>query len=411
MTKRSFGPLVLALILFFATILAIELVSRFVLERVYFKPGVVQTVGSAQSPTSFEGIILQEKALNQPDILPVYGSSEFSAASEFHPWPFFDGKPSGFTTFLIGQGGSQDLVHSLHLAAQDDNLKGKKVAVILSAQWFTQQGIDKNYLAQNFSPLQMYRILNSDSLSIDIKKQIVNRLLEFPEVFNRYPILYKNLQYFGDQHWSHIPRKVVYQAEGWIEMKGLGVRDIIKTVLLTSVFTEDIVKQNAKNTSALANSLTESPFDWDQLKEKAHKQGEEHSTNNSFGIMDSYYTTYILPELGKYKGAKKDERLYPSPEYKDLEILMKVLKENQAEALFIIVPVNGAWYDYTGFPIEERNGYYERVGAMVKENGFQLADFSGHEYDKYFLQDIMHLGWKGWVYVNEALDKFYHEGY
>jgi len=47
---------------------------------------------------------------------------------------------------------------------------------------------------------------------------------------------------------------------------------------------------------------------------------------------------------------------------------------------------------------------------MVKDKGFQVENFGDHEYDAYFLQDIMHLGWKGWVYVDESLDRFYHEG-
>ncbi|MHA4074727.1 D-alanyl-lipoteichoic acid biosynthesis protein DltD, partial [Bacillus cereus] len=27
--------------------------------------------------------------------------------------------------------------------------------------------------------------------------------------------------------------------------------------------------------------------------------------------------------------------------------------------------------------------------------------------DKYFLKDHMHLGWKGWVYIDEAIQQFY----
>ncbi|MBQ8338212.1 MAG: hypothetical protein IJY33_03625, partial [Oscillospiraceae bacterium] len=34
---------------------------------------------------------------------------------------------------------------------------------------------------------------------------------------------------------------------------------------------------------------------------------------------------------------------------------------------------------------------------------------SGYEYEEYFLCDTMHLGWKGWLKVNEEIDKFYHE--
>jgi len=39
----------------------------------------------------------------------------------------------------------------------------------------------------------------------------------------------------------------------------------------------------------------------------------------------------------------------------------------------------------------------------------KTADFSDKEYEKYFLKDIMHMGWKGWVYFDEAVFNFYNQ--
>ena len=36
-----------------------------------------------------------------------------------------------------------------------------------------------------------------------------------------------------------------------------------------------------------------------------------------------------------------------------------------------------------------------------------MADFSNKEYEEYFLKDIMHLGWKGWVYLDDKVYQFY----
>ncbi|MEF2111721.1 D-alanyl-lipoteichoic acid biosynthesis protein DltD, partial [Clostridium frigoriphilum] len=41
--------------------------------------------------------------------------------------------------------------------------------------------------------------------------------------------------------------------------------------------------------------------------------------------------------------------------------------------------------------------------------GFEVADFSKYEDENYFLMDSAHIGWKGWVYVNEAIDKYYNK--
>jgi Protein involved in D-alanine esterification of lipoteichoic acid and wall teichoic acid (D-alanine transfer protein) len=46
---------------------------------------------------------------------------------------------------------------------------------------------------------------------------------------------------------------------------------------------------------------------------------------------------------------------------------------------------------------------------MIQEKGFTVADFSDKEYEKYFLKDIMHIGWKGWVYVNQSLVQFHEK--
>ena len=36
----------------------------------------------------------------------------------------------------------------------------------------------------------------------------------------------------------------------------------------------------------------------------------------------------------------------------------------------------------------------------------ELADFTSHEYEKYFLYDIVHFGWTGWIDVEEAIYRF-----
>jgi D-alanine transfer protein len=405
---RNIGPVVAAVLLFILTLFSAETITEKVLERFSFKPGVIEAAGSSQSADAFQGIFLQEEALDTPDVLMVYGSSEFSAESEFHPWKVFDGKPTGFVPFLVGRGGSQSLVHTLSLGAQGDTLKGKKVAVILSAQWFIKQGIKKEYLIQNFSPLQAYRILYDTSLSPELKKRIIARLLEYPEALQDHPTLEVNMRYFLDQEksqgWLDKGKDRLMWAKGWFNMKAHVLRDVQKTEQFLPLLAHDVVERNGDSGAGIKS------LDWDKLRGAAEQRGKELTGSNSFYVMDSYYTTFIAPEVKKYKGSSEGDSYYPSVEYQDLQILLDVLQEREAEALFIIVPTNGRWYDYIAFPQQARTEYYQKVSEMIQKSGFEAADFSAHEYEPYFLQDIMHLGWKGWVYVNEALDEFYHEG-
>ena len=418
MIRSRLGPILIALVLFVGTLFGMGSVSEWTLKTFFFKPGVIQAMASSQNESVFQGTILQKAVLNSPDILPLYGSSELSARSEFHPSEVFNEKPTGWIPFLIGRGGSQDLVHTLSLASQGDNLKGKKIAIILSAQWFTPTGIDQAYLAQNFSPLQTYKILYSSSLKPEYKKEIATRLQQFPGLLDDYPILQRNLIYTQESDSQLTSKKIAYWMLGHVELSALELKDAVKTVRFIRELSPAAVQKSAeagslstsKEMGRASDINPRSAEEWSALRQAAENKGKALTSNNQLGILDSYYQQYVQPNLAKSAGMESGAKLYPSPEYTDLELLMNILKDYEAEALFVIVPVNGLWYDYLSFPGQERKAYYQRTEKMIQDYGFQVANFGNHEYEKYFLQDVMHIGWKGWVYVDEAMDRFYHQG-
>lgn len=116
-------------------------------------------------------MILQQKMLADPKYLPMYGSSEFARMDAFHPSNYFKVKPEGFTPFLLGRGGTQDLVHVLNFASTMDQLKDKKMVFVLSPQWFVPQGIDETHFAPNFSKQQGYHFIFNNDLKPEMKKQ------------------------------------------------------------------------------------------------------------------------------------------------------------------------------------------------------------------------------------------------
>ena len=42
------------------------------------------------------------------------------------------------------------------------------------------------------------------------------------------------------------------------------------------------------------------------------------------------------------------------------------------------------------------------------EYGVKLLDLTGFEYESYFMCDTMHIGWKGWLAVDQALISYYY---
>jgi D-alanine transfer protein len=150
-------------------------------------------------------------------------------------------------------------------------------------------------------------------------------------------------------------------------------------------------------------------IDFQKLMAEAEELGKKSCTNNAWYIYDSYYSTHVEPTLEKRRNTLNDASYAVSPEYADLEIFLDICQETGIEPLLILEPVNGLSYDYAGFPLEGREAYYRQIRELAARRGVRLADFSSHEYEPYFLADVMHIGWKGWVYILEEIVKFYKE--
>ena len=89
--------------------------------------------------------------------------------------------------------------------------------------------------------------------------------------------------------------------------------------------------------------------------------------------------------------------------------MFEICRQKGIEPLFIHVPLHGGWSDYTGFTAERRQQYYENVRGIAMEYGVEMLDLTGYEYEEYFLCDVMHLGWKGWLEVDRALIDYYYD--
>ena len=100
------------------------------------------------------------------------------------------------------------------------------------------------------------------------------------------------------------------------------------------------------------------------------------------------------------------ETLTDTPEYDDLQCFLDVCRESGLDPYVIIMPVNGGWYDYVGLDRNARAQCYERVRVMCDEAGVECLDLSPYEYEPYYLRDIMHFGWLGWLDVEQGFMEF-----
>ncbi|HAG42378.1 MAG TPA: D-alanyl-lipoteichoic acid biosynthesis protein DltD, partial [Clostridium sp.] len=44
---------------------------------------------------------------------------------------------------------------------------------------------------------------------------------------------------------------------------------------------------------------------------------------------------------------------------------------------------------------------------MANDYGFKALNYSDKEYEKYFMSDGMHLGWRGWLKINNDIKEYF----
>ena len=361
-------------------------------------------------------IPLQKAAAKRGDNLFIYGSSELDIKTDkFHPSDFFKYQNMGFQVNIQGRAGYQCLVHAADFGTMGKSLKDQKVVFVLSPQWFTKKGIDINTFLGNTPFTQIYGILTNKDLSFETKRIFAERFLEVTNNYNKKLkrqdkgtldevelIRTYCKMYTIKEPFNHIS-KALYSPFFSLRYNMYISKDKIDTI----AYLKKVHLKDAKGRLLKRNLNNLTPKDFNKEQEKAEKSATLESTNNPFGMEDKVFDKKFRNKLLKSKDSMKNSSYDNSPEYTDYELLLRICKETGIKPLIINIPVNGYWYDYCGFNKEDRQVYYDKVKALTKKYGFKMADFSNKEYDKYFLRDGTHIGWKGWVDVNEAIYDYY----
>lgn len=365
---------------------------------------------AAQTDQDPEGYALwtwEEKSLSfsglsgnlRGNMIPVFGSSEFQHGNDtpYHPCRLF--RKSGFTPMLIGAGYYQSLSHAVTLAAIEKSMPVRKTVLIVSPQWFRKTGVVDQAYTSRFSERIYQEMLLNDSLSRETKDYIRNRtaLLLKGDAQTLSRILLDEKVLTGEKTGCMERMRQVL----WTEF--LKEKDRISTA-----FWKKAAQLKGRYPSApeVPDGTDRKTPDWSMLLEMAENAGEIENTNPFF-IDDKSYAR-LLPVLDLKKGMNADaDRGYQTgPEFADLECFLNVCLETGVEPMLVLVPVNGYYYDFTEFPVSARQAYYEKIREIAGSHGALLADFSGDEYTKYFFEDRVHLGKKGWVKVSEAIYRF-----
>lgn len=309
----------------------------------------------------------------------LFGSSELSTPKDVVaqvPSAIFGQNAYPVKLACIGEAYDQSLWQAIAVGAYGATDVSRRIAIIVSPTWFENDGLSSETFQLKFS-YPLYRAFCDNSqVSASTKSYVAKRLQE-----------------------QGISETVVEAGEG----------DSLSAAINNAAFSfaDDLrlradLAEVRKNGIPRIGDATEEP-DFEALAWDAQVEALVESTNNAWGMDDAFYEANLAGREEALRGTQSDEHFNNGAEYQDFAVLLKVCREVGFEPLVIISPVHGEFYDLVGTDPADRERCYERIRALCEENDVSVADFSDKEYENYFLHDIVHFGWTGWVAAEEAI--------
>ncbi len=344
-----------------------------------------------------KGVKLLEHNAKKGDLI-IIGSSELANAdyipqnaSNMFPNNYLDSSVS-----LVGRAYVQDLLNTMKIGAVAKDFKDKKVVLIVSLQWFLDKEINKDGFKAHFSELQFYKTMNNKDIGKEDKKYICKRITELAngEESLVAPLVYCHL-YSRDDIASKIGLGIL-KPYYFLRENFLSLKDKYVSYKAVQKF-KDYPTESKKE------------IDWYKEEKIAENTGKSECTNNEFYVYDKYYDEYLKPNIGSRKDSFKDVDLINSNEMQDYGIFVKTCSKLGVKPYIIFMPTNGAYYDFTGLTKDKRNVFYDKLAQIANKHGLDYLDLREHEYEPYFLKDVMHLGWKGWLYIDKEITKYYSQ--
>lgn len=353
----------------------------------------LKAAASSMSVNVFKGDELKNAAMASGKFLPFFGSSELSRINAFHPSTLAGKYQRGYEPFLLGAPGTQSLTHFFMIDSMQKELAKKPVVFILSPQWFVKKGISDGMFSQYYSPLQTYQWLAALKGPTDSDRYLAQRLLQFSSIKT-------------DTSLSQLLQKI----KAGDSLDQFEVSECVQHVTLLS--REDVLfsdlgifskeKRIAKSQEDLPNN-----YDLPALDRLAVQLGKKATDNNEFGIANGFYSKRIAPRKAKLKDSQVAYNYVQSPEFSDFQLVLDKLAANQIPVLFVIPPVNERWSDFTGISPAMLDTFSKKITYQLRSQGFDhIADFTQERGMTYFMEDTIHLGWRGWLAVDQELQTF-----
>lgn len=355
-----------------------------------------QTVKKAAvslSPNVLLGRRLKAQALAE-GYVPFMGSSELSRLDAFHPTVLAEKYHRPYRPLLLGAPGTQSLTHFLNDQSWIRQYRGRKVVFVLSLQWFTPGGQRPDAFSYYYSPLQAITFLRNAQPHRIADRYAARRMLQMPPL----------------QGHSAIRDGLLEVAAGQYPDQGVWTRLNLQDVALKNedaLFSRLLLPSRAKKITQGLAQLPAHATD-QQLDALATQIGARQTTNNRFGIDNQFYAKRLGGDkVQALKGSQAHFDYRRSPEYGDLQLLLAQFARYHIQVQFVIPPINQKWASYTGLSQPMVAQTTAKLKHQLTSQGFtRVLDLTQAGGEPYFMQDTIHLGWRGWVAVDRAVQPF-----
>ena len=340
-----------------------------------------------------QGLAFQRAAARAPNVLPIYGSSELLVP----PVPekgnnFFRTAPTGFQLSPVGGGGASPLIMLQKVGALGSDLRGKKLAISLSPNWFLTPKPSWNGYKGNFSLMAASEMAFGTALDFELKREVALRMIEFPSTLEKSPLLEFALTRLASGRWLD---RAIFCAVWPLGKAETSVMELQDHFAALSYIRRKIKAAPQRQPKIL---------DWPELIAKVEAANPSDWSKTS---KPSRLNAQIIPgsrDVGFRYGVNV------SPSWTDLELLLRTLARVHARPLLLSMPIAGEFYDHAGVSRSAREDYYTKLRALVQRYHFALVEFKAHDEDPAFLLRYQsHLTAKGWMFYNRTLDDFFNE--
>ena len=329
-----------------------------------------------------QGLAFQRAAARRPDILLLYGSSELTDPIPNRASDFFSNAPTGFQVCPVGKAGTTSLIILQKLGALGSELRGRKVAISLSASSFFAPAGRPEFYAGNFSLPAASGILFSDAIDFDLKAAIAKRMLQFPDTL-------------AEDGLVELAAKCLVAGRPIDRMVLMAIWPLgrLQTVML------DLQDHFEALLYILAGGR---PIPEWLRPVHSHTLRERKSSDAD------YQPTKAFDDVWPARDAAFRARISAASEWTDLELLFRTLAELKAEPLILSMPIDA--YAARGVSHSTRELYYDRMRELSARYHFPVIEFEQHDADPRFL--IVHREHptpRGWMVYDRAIDDFFRK--